>query len=216
MSQNLVLHWIEGDGWLVLSGGADALGEIRAQALARLRIDGYVAYIGTNDDDEDELLDDMGDLGAPTGYLVNVLTEDDHTIRGILQDAAMVVVPGDVDLGELRSALQGAGAEGIQTAYERGAVILFEGAASMLVGKLVLAGVRFVDGFGWLEGAFVVPSVASVADSTEARDLIGTHEVQIAVGIGEGSALVLGPNGQIETWGKKQVTVALGGFDAPS
>jgi hypothetical protein len=32
----------------------------------------------------------------------------------------------------------------------------------------------------------------------------------IAIGIGPGSALVLGPNGEVETWGKQQVTISLG------
>lgn len=211
MTQNQVLRWLEGNGWLVLSGGTDKLSDIRAQALARLQLDGHVVYLGLSDEDEDELLDDMGELGAPTGFLLNVVMEDDDTIRSMLRDAAMIFIPGDVDAYALRSALAGAAVDGMKAAYERGAIILGEGSGAMLLGAVAADRAEPFDGIGWLRDTFVAPAVSSVAESDVARELLAMQKVGVAVGIAVGSALVLGPDGQVETWGAREVTIALSG-----
>ena len=117
---NSVLTWRSGNGWLVLSGGPDSLSEIRAQALTRMTLVGGAAYISL-DDDDDDVLEDLGELGGPTGYLVNVLLEDDDTIRARLKEAGLVLLPDNVDPEVLRSALMGAAVEAILDAFERGA-----------------------------------------------------------------------------------------------
>lgn len=211
MSDNKpVLSWPDGSGWLVLSGGRDSLGDIRAQALSRIFIDGQVVYVGLDDDDYDDLLDDMGELGAPTGYLVNILTEDDATIYTALSTAAMIVIPEHDNMEVMRSALKGAAADGIRAAYEQRAVILAEGRSAALFGSRLLSDSdEVVDGLGWVSETLIVPAIVSVAQSRAARDLLATHLVNVAVGLGVGSALVLGPDGLIETWGP-HVTIALG------
>lgn len=209
-ADNQVLSWPDGTGWLALSGGRDALGDIRAQALSRIFIDGQVVYVGLDNDDYDDLLEDMGDLGAPAGYLVNILTEDDATIYDALSKAAMIVIPEHDDMDMMRSALKGAAVDGIRAAYEQHAVILAEGRGAALFGaKLLSDADEVVDGLDWVKETVIVPSIVSVAQSKTARDLLATHLVNVAVGLGIGSALVLGPNGLIETWGQ-QVTIALG------
>ena len=94
MTGNQIFSWIDGEGWLILSGGADALGEVRATALTRMRAEGGVAYVGLDEQVDENLIDDFGDLGAPTGYLVDVMTEDDDAIREQIRAAALVVIPG--------------------------------------------------------------------------------------------------------------------------
>jgi hypothetical protein len=59
-----------------------------------------------------------------------------------------------------------------------------------------------------LQEALVLPEVESAA--VVAKPLLAEEPTSIAVGIGIGSALALGPDGQVETWGMRQVTVALG------
>jgi hypothetical protein len=213
MSISGILSWPEGRGWLVLSGGPHALGEVRALALSRVSLlDGEVVYVGVDEDSGEEIIDDLIDLGAPTGYLVNVLTEDDETIQASLSGAALIVIPGEIDALTLRSALMGAALEGMRAALEHGAVILAEGQAAAIFGKVIaLDNGELLDGFHWLQQALVLPGVSSLADSVQVLEALAINAVEVAVGIGVGSALALGPEGQVETWGEREVTVVLGG-----
>lgn len=212
MSVDQVLNWIPGAGWLVLSGGRTTLSEIRANVLSRAKPDGGVAYIGLSVDDAEDVMDDMAELGAPTGYLVNVMTEDDETITDQITDASIIVISGDYDPQTLLSGLFGAAAKAIQSAYEGGTIVLAEGGAVSTFGQVLpFYPGRLGDGLKWVTDAVIIPGVTSVNQSTEARAALETHTAKIAIGIAEGSALVLGPGGQVETWGGKQVTVGLGG-----
>jgi hypothetical protein len=152
MPQNSVLNWPDGRGWLVLSGGHDTGGEIRAQALGRISADGGAAYVtlGANSTFGEQALADMDDLGAPTGYLVDVLLEDDETLRQKFGEASLVVIEEGANASDLRSALLGAAIEGIRQAYENGAVILAEGsAAALFAAWLSLDSGNIISGLGW-------------------------------------------------------------------
>ncbi len=211
MTQQQALSWSAGSGWLVLSGDPDSLGDIRAQALSRVYREGHLTYIGTSEDDYDDFMDDMGELGAPTGYLVNVLQEDDNTIRNMIGQASMVILSGDLPATELKSVLIGPGLEGIKQAYDAGAVILAEAEAAKVFGAMFAnAQDRISEGFDWVNKAVIVPSHESITESTSAHALLTAKEVQVAIGLGIGSALVLGPNGEVETWGEA-VSIVLGG-----
>ena len=211
MPSHTVFQWLDGRGWLVLSGGADAGGELRATALARSSADGGVACVALSNDPGagDRLLDDVEDLGAPSGYVVDVAAEDDQTVQAKLVEAGVIVILTDGTAESVRSALKGAAIEGIQIAYQNGAVVLAEGACAMAFGGYLVTSEGDVDpGLGWLTDALVLHGMESAAE--QAKDLLAVQPNGIAVGIGVGSALALGPDGQVETWGKGQVTVALG------
>lgn len=211
MPTQTVFKWLDGRGWLVLSGGADEGGEIRGLALARTSADGGVACVVLSSDPGagDHLLDDVEDLGAPSGYVVDIAAEDDDAVRAKLSEAGVILIASDESAEIVRSALTGAAIAGIQTAYQNGAVVLAEGACAMaLGGYLVQDNGSVTPGLNWLEHALVLPAVESAA--AYARDLLLTQPSAVAVGIGFGSGLALGPDGQIETWGRRQVTVALG------
>lgn len=211
MTEHSVLKWMDEPGWLILAGGVDPLSDLRALAISRIVAEGGIAYITLDDDDLDELIDDMGELGAPTGYIVNVMTEDDRTIKDLLERASLVFVPSIYGLAELRSALLGAALEGMLAAYQRGAVVFAEGNAASLFGSTFRSesGI-LVDGFGWVEDTLIVPGVGSIADSNNAQLALSEHQAKVVIGIEEISALILGPDGVVETWGDGQVTVALG------
>lgn len=208
-SQN-ILHWRDGRGWLVLSGGDTS--EVRAQAIGRAAADGGVAYLslGNHGGWGEAALADMDDLGAPPGYLVDALTEDDQTLIARLTEAAIIVIENAPDAGEARSALLGAADEGMQAAFANGALILAEGSAAMALGAWVIAGDRILPGLEWLAGALVVPGVTAVAQSRPAQAVLNALPGAIAVGLDVESALALGPDGEVEPWGQRQVTVALG------
>jgi hypothetical protein len=153
----------------------------------------------------------MEDLGAPSGYLVDVLTEDDTVIHSKLAEASMIVIGGDASVTNIRSVLLGAAIAGIQQAFENGAVVLAEGPGAMVFGAWVLQDDGQINsGFGWLRGSLIVPGIASVSESPVTRIVMAAQPSAIAVGIGAGSALALGPDGAVETWGEQQVSIALG------
>jgi hypothetical protein len=210
MSVQRVLNWVSSPGWVVLSGGADPGGELRSTVLNRLKPEGFVAYLVLSEDEGDETLDDFEDLGAPTGYVVNLIMEDDSAIREQLLDASLIVIDNSAEPDEWRNALMGAAAEGILDALASGAVVLGEGSGATVLGEYVLNGSRIAEGLKLLQHALVLPNVTSVAQSPEAQQVLEMSPDAIAVGLGKGSALALGPDGSIETWGRRQVTIALG------
>jgi hypothetical protein len=213
MAQNNVLRWQDGRGWLILSGGGDSLSDVRATALGRAAADGGVAYItlGSQTGLGEKALADMEDLGAPPGYLVDVLSEDDETINAKLSEAGIVVIEGGADIDDLRSSLIGAAIDGIQIAFQNGAVVLAEGNAVAIFGAwTLLESDELTAGFEWLENGLVMPGITSISESAIAQAVLLRQPGAIAIGIGQGSALALGPDGEVETWGQRQVTVALG------
>jgi hypothetical protein len=209
MPSNAVLNWLDGRGWLVLSGGPDET--VRAAAIGRAAADGGVAYISLKPGAGEQALADMEDLGAPPGYLVDVLTEDDDTIRARLGEAGMIVLESADSVAEARSALLGAAAEGMLTAYQNGAVILAEGSSAGVFGAwALLENDRAVNGLDWLHATLVVPAVASLAQVPAAQAFLNQQPRAIAIGVDAGSALALGPDGELEPWGERRVTVTLG------
>lgn len=212
MAGNNVLRWPDGQGWLILSGGNDGQSEVRAQTLERAAADGGVVYLSLGSlESAESALEDMEDLGAGAGYLVDLLVEDDETIKGRVGEAGIIVIQGGHDAEGVRSSLLGAAIEGIRAAFERGAFVLAEGVCAAAFGDWIIrASGEAAPGLGWLEYGLIVPGVTAVAASSEAQTLFRQQAAAIAVGIGIGSALALGPNGEVELWGRRQVTVALG------
>lgn len=204
MPAQSVLNWLDGRGWLVLSGGVDD--EIRAQALGRVAADGGVACVSLSGD-PDALLDDIADLGAPSGYLVDVFGEDDQTLRDKLAQAGMVVVAGGASAADVRGALLGAALEGIEAAYANGAVILLEDYSAMAFGAWLVED-TVKPGLEWLIGSAVITGVEDAA--AHAKPIFEAQPNAVAIAIMYGSALALGPDGQVETWGRREVTIALG------
>ncbi len=207
-----VIRWREGAGWLVLSGGADSnsaeASEVEAEALARASAGEPLAYIWAagNVEDADEHLIALEDLGAPTGYLVDVQTEDDDTIRRQLTEAGMIIIGDGADAKQLRSSLLGAALEGISAAYERGAVVLGIGQGAAVLGAFI----DDKEGLNWIERAIIQPHYEQEASPAALRAQLAKHPDAYGLGVGTGSALALGPNGELAAWGKRQVTVALG------
>jgi hypothetical protein len=204
MPAQSVFRWLDGRGWLVLSGGADD--DVRAAALGRSAADGGVACVALSGD-PDLVLDDIVDLGAPSGYIVDVFGEDDQSLREKLAEAGMVIIVGGGSVSEVRGALQGVALEGIQAAYANGAVILLEGLSAIAFGAW-LVGETVENGLGWLETAAIITGVTN-ADSY-AKPIFEAHTEAVVVSIQQGSALALGPDGQVETWGGREVSIALG------
>lgn len=204
MPAQSIFRWVDGRGWLIFSGGESD--EIRALALGRAAADGAVACVSLSGD-PDRLLDDVADLGAPSGYLVDVFGEDDQTLQDKLAQAGMIVITGGDSPVDVRGALRGAALEGIEAAFANGAILLLEGFSATAFGAWIIDE-RIEPGLEWLQGAAVLTGVDQAA--AYALPVFEAQPTGIAVAIMPGSALALGPDGQIEKWGEGAVTIALG------
>jgi len=157
-------------------------------------------------EDADSHLAALEDLGAPTGYLVDILTEDDDTLRTQLSDAGLIILGDGPNAKGLRSALPGGALEGMIACFERGGVILGIGNGAAILGSFYTQG----DGLGWVEKGVIAPAYDQDGSVSGLRTLLTTHPDAYGLGIGTGSALGLGPDGEVTAWGKGQVTIALG------
>ncbi|MCL4248941.1 MAG: hypothetical protein KJ065_12415 [Anaerolineae bacterium] len=206
-----IFRWRAGRGWLVLAPASTGDPDIRALAVARASADGSLAVAVLDGDlaAGDRRLDDLEELGAPSGYLVDVLTEDDATIETHLAETSICVLESDADVLTLKSSLMGAAMRGLETAFANGAIVLAAGTPARLFGRLLIPDLDSpVDGFGWLLGAIVAPTVEDLSE--QVRSTLQIYTELYAVGIGARTALALGPDGQVEIWGQRQIAVALG------
>lgn len=210
MSAAAPFSWLDSNGWLVLSGIPDALSEIRALALSRYDGGGAVAYISLAADLGDALMDDMAELGAPTGYLVDLEEADNNEIYERLNAAGMIVIEAPNDQDPLQRLLTQTVKSALKAALERGALLLFEGAAAAIAGE------RWLTAEGELSiGLNFVHNVliSSRADGFAAGDIARAahHELPdlSIMGLAPGAALALGPARRIETWGDGEVTISL-------
>lgn len=211
MPQVNVIRWRDGAGWLVLSGGGEHGADVEAQALARIGPGEPIAYIWAAGDVEsaDNHLTVLDDLGAPTGYLVDVLTEDDETIKRQLSEAGMIILGDGPNPDRLRSALVGAALEGLSAAFAHGGVILGIGSGAAVLGSF-LDSAKDAPGLGWVSGAIIAPHYDQAEAPARLRDLLQQHPEAYGLGIGPESALALGADGRIEAWGERQITITLG------
>jgi hypothetical protein len=213
MAETPLLRWIaSADGWLIFSGGHTPGSEIRASALARAIGDGAVAYISFADDLADSIMDDMEDLGAPTGYLVDVLSEDAATINALLQPVSLIVIESGDSVNDAYRGLAPGTIQAIRAAYESGATIFVEGLAVNLFGRWVVADSgQILDGLDWVQNTFIEPESRGANDSRAVQAVLQQNPDAVAVNVASGSALALGPGNAVEIWGEdREVTLSLG------
>lgn len=209
MNQQGPLRWIEGAGWLIFGGAANS--EIRAEALTRARPDGFVAYVSFSHDRGDALMDDMEDLGAPAGYLVDFVADQGVGLQKQLEEASLVVLEVGSSLDTLMETLNDMTVTALRQVYERGAVILVEGLAINGFGRWWISDSgEMYEGLDWIGQAFLEPSVTSANESHAVQEVLAAFPDAVALEIGDSSALALSGNGKVEVWGDQQVTVSLG------
>ncbi|MCY4070302.1 MAG: hypothetical protein OXG60_03310 [Chloroflexi bacterium] len=211
MLDGLPIRWLESYGWLVLSGSADPHSEIRALALSRCNASGAVAYISLADDFGDALMDDLAELGAPSGYLVDLEDEDNNEIHERLSGAGMIVIEGGDDIHRLKRLMTQTVVHAIKGALQDGALVLFEGLAATLAGSYYLdPSGEVASALKIVEDVYVAVDVNSFLETEPAQLVFQKRPDAVGVAIDRGSALVLGPDQHIETWGGKQITFSLG------
>ena len=198
--------WLDSNGWLVLSGKPDGMGEIRARALSRYDGASDIAYISLAADLGDALMDDMAELGAPSGYLVDLEECDNNEVYDRLNAAGMIVIEADRNVEALGRLISQTVISALKSALERGALILFEGAAASIAGERRLnAQGEWTAGLNFIQNALISPS----AEGAMLRAEHGAPPDVPVIVLDRGAALALGPARQIETWGDGEVTITL-------
>lgn len=214
-----IINYRSGRGWLIFSGGHTSGSPIRAQALARAQAFGSVAYISSADDGGDALMDDMEDLGARSGYFIDLEYDAPGEIQSQLEVASLITIEVGSSIDTLLQGLSTEAVAGIQEAYERGAVVLVEGLASNIFGRwVVLDSGEIQDGLNWVDNAFIEPDSGGIEDSRAVQAIVAQFPDAVAINIKSGAALALGPEAQVEIWGQPQdVTISLGaGYESGS
>jgi len=216
------LRWPVGAGWLILVGGGEwergETAEIDDRLLARADFSRPIAVLPTASGSliaGEPLLEYYADLGGPHGYVVPILgatdARDEETCR-LLAEAGLIVV-GDGDALVLTRTLRASPAlEGMMEAFASGALVVGMGAGAMPFGEwLVVTGAPTGGerGWGWLSAAVVVPHFAGSARQPDLQAALRMRPGVMGIGIPKGTALALGPEGQVETWGEGEVTVVV-------
>lgn len=216
MSQVSIFRWRSGIGWLVLSGGgdfrADEALDIDTFILTRTISHNPLAIIWAAGDVEqaDHYLDYLDDLGGRTGYLVDIVTEDDQSITTQLSEAGIIILSDGMQVQRLQNALSGAAIAAIETAYANGATIYAQGQAAALFGTWINTPEKGLHhGLGWVENAIIAPTQTD-EQMAVFQQMIQNNPDSYGVGLGIGSAIALNPEGAVEIWGQPRVKVLLG------
>lgn len=201
--------WRDGEGWLILSGGAHPLSEIRALALSRCNPFADVACIAQTDSIGDALLDDLAELGAPSGYHIDLAEQDNNELYERITSAGMIVIAAQC-ADSLRRALRQTAVHALKQALSGGVLILCEGAAAGLFGEQRWSAPDgLTRGLNFVQGAVILPAGAESSD--QVAQVVRSERPEVAaIRLARGSALALGPGGQLETWGDHDITIRLG------
>lgn len=202
--------WHDSNGWLILSGPPDALSEIRAQSLSRYDGAGALAYVSLAPDLGDALMDDMAELGASAGYLVNLEDPDNNEIYERLSAAGMIVIDAYHHPDRLHKQMSHTVTSAMKSALEHGALILFEGSAASIAGehRLTAAG-KLTAGLNFVSNALIATIADNPDQATLARNVHRQLPDNSILGLARGAALALGPARQLETWGDGDVIITL-------
>jgi cyanophycinase len=230
MTQAGPLQWRTGAGWLILAGGGrwqtGETGSVDAAALGWADLDRPIVVLltaGGSSADGEALLEYYGEMGGPSGYILPIHTRADAQRTEnyqLLAEAGLIYISDGPDLvGLIQTLHESPALAGLERAFDDGASIVGMGSGAVALGAWASsqdATGQVVTGWGWLPGVIVEPHFTGTESSDRLRNLLNTHPDCLGLGIPDGTALALGPNGRVETLGEGQVTVVLGKVDHKS
>ena len=221
MTQAGPLQWRTGAGWLILLGGGrwEENETIHSQAISAILDESPIAFIPAADPDPmrgETFLSFYADLGAPRGYVVPLHDQqsaNDQANYRRLANASLIYIGGG-SLQRLLEALEGTHAiDALAAAFDGGAIIVGESAGAMLLGKWGVSTQqgKIYPGWGWVSDALIAAHYTPER-MAQVWAALQRYPEALALGIPDGVALALGPEGELATWTDtdQQVTVTFG------
>lgn len=225
MPQQGPLRWLDGEGWLILLGGGDwrygETDQVDTLLLSVANLDRPMVVLTAEGSAAaaDSILEHYTSLGGPGGeaFSLGMMTRDQLQAQEfllLLQEAGILYLGGENPL-PLANNLVNTDAltyivEGFSTL--QGLTLIGSGAGAAVLGRWVFTPqppYHQAMGFGFVMNAVIAPHFTGTADSPVLRALPRIDENLLGLGIPEGVALALGPQGQVETWGEGLVTAVI-------
>ena len=225
------LAWRSGTGWLMLAGGGAWRGgdmdDIHGAALGWADLDRPLAVLptaGGSPLEAEALLEEFVDLGGPNGYVVPIFDAvgaQQLENCSLLEDAGLIVIDDGPHVVNLVRSLRASPAiDAMAQAFARGAAVLGLGAGASALGEWVGdcessrdQAARAEPGFGWVANVIVAPHFGGIQEDDRLRHLLNLKPNCLGLGVPDGTALSLGPSGEIENVGSGQVTIVVSGLE---
>jgi cyanophycinase len=216
------LTWRSGAGWLVLIGGTsdqwratEAIDRAAIELMDRDRPIAFVPAAACPPDYGESFLATYRGLGAPPGYVVPVhdrASASDPANTELLRRAGLIYFGGGETV-QLLGTLTGTPAlEAVAAAHDAGAVVVGMSAGAIALAALGVPlnlSIGVLQGWGWLARAIVSVHHTPERHPGLRKALIERPEM-LGIGLPEDAALALGPKGQLQTWGARELTVTAG------
>jgi hypothetical protein len=219
------LSWLDGEGWLILAGGGDwqtgITEEVDTQLLSIVNLDRPMVVLMSDcsRDQAEELLEHYTGLGGPGGeaFTLAEMTRDQlqtPSFLSLIEEAGVLCLGGTNPIPLVQNLYNNPALHQIILGYTTLQALTLCGIDA---GAAALAKWAFgpaphylqAMGLGWLENAVVVPHFTRTEDSPILRQLPKAAPEVLGLGIPDGTALALGPMGQVETWGSGQITAVI-------
>jgi len=225
MPQQGPLRWLDGKGWLILVGGGEiAYGEtdpIDANLLSITNLDRPIVVLmaeGARTQAE-AVLEHYIALGGPGGeaFTFDLLSRtqlDAPSFLDLLREAGILYLGGENPLPLSGNLLNTQAFRQIVEGFSslQGLTLVGVGAGAAALGRWVFSPeppYAQAPGLGFLMNAVVVPHFTRTEDSLILRSLPRIAPDLLGLGIPDGAALALGPDGQVEQWGTGQITAVV-------
>jgi hypothetical protein len=219
------LSWMDGEGWLVLSGGGDwqsgETEQVDTQLLSIANLDRPMIVMLSDGSriQADAVLDYYTGLGGPGGEAFSFTNLSREQLQApyllsLIEEAGILYLGGSNPLPLVQNLRHTTALQQILRGYTTLQALTLFGVGA---GAAALARWTFgpdpqylqVEGLELLYNAVVVPHFTRTEDSPILRQMPKVAPDVLGLGIPGGCALALGPMGQVESWGTGNVTAVI-------
>ncbi len=221
------LEWVDGQGWVVLSGGgAWQYGEtdlVDTQVLSIANLDRPMLVMldeGKRAEAEG-ILEHYINLGGSGGecVLLSQLKPQHYQapkLHEFLGEVGLLYLGGNSPLALARALHNTPLIEQIVKGYAtlQGLIVMGVGAGAAALGAWVgdpQQPEQDAPGLNFVRSAIIAPHFTDTESAVDLRARLQRHPGFVGLGIPRGTALALGPQGQVETWGYAQITAVVTG-----
>jgi cyanophycinase-like exopeptidase len=225
MPQQGPLRWLDGEGWLVLLGGGDyrrgETDQVDAQLLSVASLDRPMIVLTAEGAraDAEQILDHYTLLGGPGGEAFSLgemtrLQMATDRFLTLIREAGILYLGGENVLPLVNNLHNSQALRYIVEGYStyQGLTLIGAGAGAAALGHWAFTARpphQRAMGLGFVMSAVVAPHFKGTQQSPILRALPQIGEALLGLGIPDSTALALGPQGQVETWGLGTVTAVL-------